>query len=59
VPRFPRTLSDHLNALADAGFRIARIEEGRPDEATVRANPWLVRWRDHAALVLFVLAEKS
>jgi len=59
VPRFPRTLSDHLNALADAGFRIARIEEGRPDEATVRANPWLMRWRDHAALVLFVLAEKS
>jgi SAM-dependent methyltransferase len=59
VPRFPRTLSDYMNALCDAGFRIMRVEEARPDAATARANGWLARWRDHASLVLFVLAQKS
>jgi ubiquinone/menaquinone biosynthesis C-methylase UbiE len=59
VPRFPRTLSDYLNAISDAGFHIARLEEPRPDATMARNYTWLTRWRDHAALVLFVLARKS
>lgn len=58
VPRFPRTLSDYLNALCDAGFRLVRLEEPRPEAEAVEAHPWLARWRAHAALVLFVAAEK-
>lgn len=58
VPRFPRTLSDYLNAVSVAGFRIARIEEPRPPEEAARENPWLMRWHEHAPLVLFVEAWK-
>lgn len=58
VPRFPRTLSEYLNPLCDAGFRIAKIGEPRPDEAASADHAWLRRWRDHAPLVLFVSAEK-
>ncbi len=59
VPRFPRTMSDYLNPLAEAGFRLVRTAEPRPDEAIARDNPWLKRWYDHAPLVLFVLAERT
>jgi SAM-dependent methyltransferase len=58
VPHFPRTLSDYLNALCEAGFKIMRIEEPRPDEALARKHAWLNRWYQHAPLVLFVLAAK-
>ncbi|QFU15806.1 class I SAM-dependent methyltransferase [Microvirga thermotolerans] len=58
VPRFPRTLSDYVNALADAGFQIVRMAEPRPEEAVSAKHPWLRRWRDHAPLVLFVSATK-
>ena len=37
VPRFPRTLSDWVNAVAGAGFRIAAIEEPRPDGSVARS----------------------
>jgi SAM-dependent methyltransferase len=59
VPRFPRTLSDYLNAVTAAGFRIARIGEPRPSEDPAREHPWLDRWYRHAPLVLFVLAVKE
>ena len=59
VPRFPRTLSDFINAVCAAGFRITKIDEPRPDEATVREHAWLSRWHEHASLVLFVAAVKS
>lgn len=39
TPRFTRTLSEWMNALIDAGFAIERVEEPRPDDATVRACP--------------------
>lgn len=58
VPRFCYTLSDYLNTLADAGFRIDRIAEPRPSEAAVEEHPSFQRWRQHAPLVLFVSARK-
>jgi SAM-dependent methyltransferase len=58
VPRFPRTLSDYLNAVCEAGFRVVKIDEPRPQEALAREHPWLNRWYQHAPLVLFVLAAK-
>ena len=39
VPRFTRTLSQWLNLLIGAGFRLEHIEEPRPDDETVRACP--------------------
>jgi ubiquinone/menaquinone biosynthesis C-methylase UbiE len=59
VPRFPRTLSDYVNAVSEAGFRMVKIEEPRPDEEIARRHDWLNRWYQHAPLVLFVLAVKS
>ena len=59
VPRFPRTLSDYVNAVCAAGFRITGIEEPRPEETACAAHPWLSRWRRHAPLVLFVSAVKA
>jgi ubiquinone/menaquinone biosynthesis C-methylase UbiE len=59
VPRFPRTLSDYINALIAADFRIVRIEEPRPSHDLAREHPWLDRWYQHAPLVLFVTAVKE
>lgn len=59
VPRFPRTLSDYINALVAAGFRIARLEEPRPSGKLAREHEWLNRWHQHAPLVLFGLAVKE
>lgn len=58
VPRFPRTLSDYINAVSEAGFKIVKIAEPRPSEEMARAHDWLNRWYRHAPLVLFCLAEK-
>jgi hypothetical protein len=59
VPRFPRPLSDYLNAVCDAGFRIARLDEPRPEAIVAREQAWLRRWHEHAPLVLFVSARKA
>ncbi len=59
VPRFPRTLSDYINAISQAGFRISGIEEPRPSEEMAREHAWLRRWYQHAPLVLFVRATKE
>ncbi|WP_114947954.1 class I SAM-dependent methyltransferase [Microvirga calopogonii] len=59
VPRFPRTLSDYINSVSDAGFRIVKLEEPRPSEELARKHDWLNRWYQHAPLVLFVLAVKA
>jgi ubiquinone/menaquinone biosynthesis C-methylase UbiE len=58
IPRFPRTLADYLNAVIEASLRIDRIEEPRPSEEVSREHDWLMRWRQHAPLVLFVSASK-
>lgn len=59
VPRFPRTVSDYVNAVCAAGLRITAMEEPQPSEAAVQAHPWLRRWRRHAALVLHIAAVKG
>jgi SAM-dependent methyltransferase len=58
VPRFPRTLSDYLNPLMENGFRLVRLEEPRPGESLCKEYPWLARWRKHAAIFMYVWAEK-
>ena len=58
VPRFTRTLSDYINTLIRVGFILRRIEEPRPSQQKFREHPWLQRWRDHAALFLYVHAMK-
>ncbi len=59
VPRFPRTLSEHVNAVSSAGFRIVKMEEPRPREELAREHAWLNRWYQHAPLVLFICAIKA
>lgn len=58
VPRFPRTIGDYLNAVTGAGFRIDRIEEPQPTSAACEAVPRFTRWRDLAAFLLMVRADK-
>jgi ubiquinone/menaquinone biosynthesis C-methylase UbiE len=59
VPRFPMTLSDYLNALIEAGFVLKRTQEPRPSQETCEKHPRLQRWRDHAAIFLYVRAVKG
>jgi ubiquinone/menaquinone biosynthesis C-methylase UbiE len=59
VPRFPRTLSDYVNTVCDAGFRITKIDEPRPDKVASQKHAWLSRWYEHAPLVLFIAALKA
>lgn len=58
VPRFPRTLSTWLNTLVQTGFALSRSEEPRPSADAAAQHPWLARWRQHAALVLYLEARK-
>ena len=58
VPRFPRTISDYLNGVVAAGFRISRIEEPQPTTEACKVAPRLAKWREIAGLVLLVMAER-
>ncbi|MGN6086299.1 class I SAM-dependent methyltransferase [Trinickia sp.] len=58
IPRFPRRLETYVNGLVEAGFVIERIVEPRPTAEMVVAHPWLGRWREHAAIFLYVFARK-
>jgi SAM-dependent methyltransferase len=58
VPRFPHTLETYVNGVIDAGFRVRRIAEPRPSQALAAKYPWLSRWRTHAAIFLYLAAEK-
>jgi len=58
VPSFPRTLSSYLNALIEIGFVLKKIEEPRPSRGMCEKYPWLQRWRDHAAIFLYIRAVK-
>ena len=39
IPRFSRPLSRWLNLVINTGFRLERVEEPRPSEASIRACP--------------------
>jgi SAM-dependent methyltransferase len=41
VPRFTRTLSQWVNLVIDAGFRLERLAEPRPSDETIRECPAL------------------
>jgi SAM-dependent methyltransferase len=58
VPRFPRRLETYVNGLIAAGFRITGLTEPRPTEEMCAAHPWLARWREHAAIFLYIAAGK-
>lgn len=58
VPRFDRTLSEYLNAVLDAGFRLTRIDEPHPSEESCQAHASQRGWRHHAGLFLHVRAAK-
>jgi len=58
VPRFPRQLETYIGGLLSAGFTITGLKEPRPTEAMAEAHPWLRRWREHAAIFLYVSAQK-
>jgi SAM-dependent methyltransferase len=58
VPRFPRTLSDYLNAVAAAGLRIAAVAEPLPDADAIARAPRFARWQDLAAFLLMVRADR-
>jgi SAM-dependent methyltransferase len=54
IPYFPRTLSNYVNGLLEAGFAVKRIAEPRPTLRMCKKHPRLQRWRDHAAIFLYV-----
>jgi SAM-dependent methyltransferase len=58
VPCFPRTLSDYLNPLVQAGFTLLEIAEPRPSEEACQEHDWLRRWREHVAMFLYVRAAR-
>jgi len=58
VPFYPRTLSQYVNGLVEAGFILRRVEEPRPSEAACREHPWLRRWRDHVPCFIYFRAQR-
>jgi SAM-dependent methyltransferase len=58
VPAFPRQLATYVNGVIEAGFQITKILEPRPTAAMSAIYPWLVRWGRHAAIFLYLAAEK-
>ena len=58
VPRFLRSISEYINELLESGFILTQIQEPRPSEEVCKQHPWLRRWRDHAAMFLYVRALK-
>jgi SAM-dependent methyltransferase len=59
VPYFPRTLSEYINAVCDAGFTIKAIDEPRPSKEAAEKHPVLAKRRIHGAHFLFVKAVKG
>ncbi|WP_137136833.1 class I SAM-dependent methyltransferase [Rhizobium sp. FKY42] len=59
IPRFPRTMSDYLNAVAKAGFIISRIDEPQPTAKACEMVPRFSRWRELGAFLLIVTARRA
>lgn len=58
VPRFPRRLETYTGDLLRAGFQITGLKEPRPSARMVEVHPWLKRWREHAAIFLYLSVVK-
>jgi len=58
VPTFNRTLSDYINPVIKTGFKIREIHEPQPSGENCKRFEWLKKWRKHAALFLYIKAEK-
>ena len=59
VPRFPRMLSEYVNAVTKSGLLLRGVEEPCPTAEACEQHPWLARWREHAALFLYIRASKD
>jgi hypothetical protein len=49
----------HIGDFTRWSFRIARLDEPRPEAIVAREQAWLRRWHEHAPLGLFVSARKA
>ena len=58
IPRFPRTLSDYLNGIVGVGLELVRVQEPTPSVEAAEQAPQLQFWREHAAMYLYLTAEK-
>lgn len=58
TPAFYRTLSRILKTLIRTGFVLRDIEEPRPSAEVCEKFPRMKKWRDHAALFLYLQCEK-
>jgi len=58
TPAFYRTLSRTLKTLMRTGFMLGDIEEPRPSAAVCKRFPRMEKWREHAALFLYIQCEK-
>ncbi len=56
---YSRTLTDYINGVINAGFKLVKIDEPRPTEAACQEFPAFGKWRDHAAIFLHVHARKT
>ncbi|MBD3232770.1 MAG: methyltransferase domain-containing protein [candidate division Zixibacteria bacterium] len=56
---YSRTLTDYINGVINAGFNLVKIDEPRPSEAACTKFPAFGKWRDHAAIFLYVHARKT
>ena len=52
VLKYHRTVSSYVNGLVDAGLRIERMIEPKPDDATLEARP---DWKDEVRRPIFML----
>lgn len=59
VTRYPRTIGDYCNAVIAAGFRIVRIDEPRPSPEVCAKIPSMAIWREIAAFMLVIYAERD
>lgn len=56
--RYPWLLSDYLNSLILAGFKIESILEPQPSVQAIEQQARLQRWRKHAGCFMFVRGKK-
>jgi len=58
VVYFHRTVSQYINAVCGAGFRIDAVEEPRPSEEMVREFPQFAKHRQHVSFLFMLKATK-